>query len=307
MDWRFRSYKSYLQNKYGCSAYRIAVDGGFSCPNRKGDRRSEGCSYCDAWGSRSAIIGEEDRSITEQIDHTLAVVRKRYKAEVFMLYFQAYSSTYQSVDQLKNMYDNALKQCDFRELIVSTRPDCLDEEKVDLLASYRNERRDVWVELGLQSCHDQTLQRIRRGHDYACFQHAFELCRSRGLKLAVHLIFGLPGEDKAHIMESVEKVAALKPEGIKFHNLHIPSGSPLFREYKKGELSFPGNRRHLNYLADAVERIPEDTVVMRISTDTPGLRHEIPGYFINKSQFAQELNEILLNRKSRQGICCKIV
>jgi len=305
MEWRYYNYKSYLQKRYGCQAYRIAVDGGFSCPNRRGSRDAEGCSYCDVWGSRSALIGEEDCSMRAQIAQSLSVVNKRYKAEVYLLYFQAYSSTFAPVPRLKQLYDEALAMGDFRELIVSTRPDCLDRERVELLSSYRESGRDVWVELGLQSSHDATLKRINRGHDYARFLEAFHLAREYGLKLAVHLIFGLPGEDHSEIMETVERMAELHPEGIKFHNLHIPTGSPLYKEYRRGELSFPGNHRHLEYLADAVERIPEDTVVLRISTDTPGLRHSLPGKFINKSQIAVELNQILKDRKSRQGICCK--
>lgn len=305
MEWLYNTYKTYLKNKYNCQAYRIAVDGGFSCPNRKGSREGEGCTYCDVWGSRSALIGEVDCSLKAQVAQSLSVVNKRYKAKVYLLYFQAYSSTFAPVHRLKQIYDETLAMGDFKELIVSTRPDCLNRENAELLASYKEGGRDVWIELGLQSSHDVTLKRINRGHDYARFLEAFQLAREYGLKVAVHLIFGLPGEGRGEIMETVERMSLLHPEGLKFHNLHIPTGSPLYKEYKRGELSFPGNHRHLEYLADAVERIPEDTVVLRISTDTPGLRHALPGDFINKSQIAVELNQILKERKSRQGICCK--
>lgn len=305
MDRRYRNYRAYLEEKYKGTTYRVGVDGGFSCPNRTKDRTSGGCSYCDSFGIRSAYLGEEDSSIEEQVEKSLAVLKKRYQAENFLLYFQAYSSTFAPVESLKKVYDSTLTLQKFRELIVSTRPDCLEQEKVDLLASYRRSDREVWVELGLQTCHDGTLNRIGRGHNLQCFLDAFERSRKGGLKIAVHLIFGLPGEDYSMMMETVEKVASLKPEGIKFHNLHIPSGSALFQEYRRGELSFPGSMRHLEYLADAVERIPPETVILRLDTDTPGLRHNLPGRFWNKSRMSDALTELLKQRNSRQGLYCK--
>lgn len=297
----FRQYSRYLKEKYGETVYRIGVDGGFSCPNRGEDRTRPGCSYCDVYGVRAAYIGESFQTMEEQIRRSAAVMRRRYKAEKFILYFQAYSSTWAPPDRLKKLYDKGLSLARFVELVVSTRPDCIDEAVADLLGSYVGGGFEVWAELGLQSAHDATLERINRGHDRAAFEKAFALLRSRGVKVAVHLIFGLPGEDRALIRESAAYLAGLRPDGVKFHNLHIPTGSPLYEEYAAGELSFPASLRHVGYAADALELLPPETVIMRLTTDTPRLRHRVPGSFLNKSRVYQLLTEELARRGTRQG------
>ena len=186
----FRSYGSYLTEKYGKRAYRVGVDAGFSCPNRENGRGGFGCAFCDEAGSRAAYIRNDNGSYPEsdafkpcglpgyppgysaeavrsQIDRGIAFLRRRYRAEVFLLYFQAYSGTYAPPEILKRIYDDALAAASFSELIVSTRPDCLDGEKADLLASYRRPDFDVWCETGLQTVHDKTLLAVRRGTPHA--------------------------------------------------------------------------------------------------------------------------------------------
>lgn len=297
----FLNYSRYLQKKYGCTAYRVSIDGGFSCPNRGKNRENPGCTYCSSYGSRSAYIGETETDIKNQIERNLKVLTSRYKAEVFMLYFQAYSSTWAPVEHLKQIYDYSLSLGKFRELIVSTRPDCLSEEICGLLASYKSEKFDVWVELGLQSSCDETLEKINRGHTRKQFEEAFHLLRSYGLKIAVHLIFGLPGEDSDKIKDSVRYVAALRPDGVKFHNLHIPDKTVMHDELMAGEMAIPSSPGHVRYLADAIERVHEDTVIMRLTTDTPHKRHLIPGYMLDKTIIYNRVREELIRRGTIQG------
>lgn len=298
----FRKYSDYLKEKYGETVYRIGVDGGFSCPNRGEDRFNPGCSFCDVYGVRSAYLGEAPNTMEEQIEKSIAPLKKRYGAYKYILYFQAYSSTWASTAKLKEIYDKGLELGNFVELVVSTRPDCINQEIAELLGSYRNDNFDVWVELGLQSAHDESLERINRGHDRKCFEDAYKLLKAEGVKIAVHMIFGLPGEDRQQIMESVDYLASIKPEGVKFHNLHIPTGSPLYQEYAAGELSFPDSRRHVQYVADALERIAPETIVMRMTTDTPRLRHKVPGVFLNKSSVYNLVRDELQRRGTYQGI-----
>ena len=297
----FRQYSQYLKEKYGETVYRIGVDGGFSCPNRGENRESPGCSYCDVYGVRAAYIGETFQTMEDQISKSAAIMRRRYGAEKYILYFQAYSSTWAPAEDLRKIYDHGLSLDNFVELVVSTRPDCLEDPVADLLASYKSPDFDVWTELGLQSAHDSTLKRINRGHDLKTFEKAYFRLRSRGIKVAVHLIFGLPGEDREQILETVRYLADLEPEGVKFHNLHIPTGAPLYSEFQSGELSFPDSLRHVEYVADALELLPEETVIMRLTTDTPRLRHEIPGAFLNKSRVYELLRQELSERGSCQG------
>lgn len=298
----YRKYSDYLKEKYGETVYRIGVDGGFSCPNRGEDRTRPGCAFCDVYGVRAAYIGETVKSLEQQIRASVAPLKKRYNAHKYILYFQAYSSTWGSVSRLRKTYDEGLALGNFVELVVSTRPDCVDEDIAVLLGSYVRDDFDVWVELGLQSAHDRSLERINRGHDKACFEKAYKLLKAAGVKVAVHMIFGLPGEDRKEILESTDYLASLRPDGVKFHNLHIPTGSPLYQEYTAGELSFPDSRRHVGYVADALERMPPETIIMRMTTDTPRMRHKVPGAFLNKSSVYNLVRDELQKRGSRQGI-----
>ncbi len=307
----FNSYSGYLKRKYRTRAYRVSVDAGFSCPHRGSDRRNPGCTFCDEYGSR-AVYQEEvhktgDRfvSLKNQIERGIGFLKKRYGAEVFLLYFQAFSNTFAPIEELKQIYDYCLNQYSFAELIVSTRPDCISAEVADLLASYMKRGIDVWTELGLQSSRDETLLRINRAHTVRQFKEAFQLLRQRGIKITVHVIFGLPGENKREIMGTINYLAGLEPEGIKIHNIHIPRNTMLYEEYMAGELTVPSSARHLEYVVDALELLPPKTVIMRLTCDTPSERLGIPAVFWNKSLFYKKVRETMLKRNKWQGRLAK--
>ena len=241
-----------------------------------------------------------------QVGESLAFLRSRYRATAFILYFQAFSNTNAPVGELRRIYDHGLSLAPFCGLNVATRPDCLDEEKADLLASYRSQDRDVWVELGLQSADDLTLRRIDRGHTAEDFLHAYRLLKDRSLKVAIHLIFGLPGEDFAGIVRTVEFVAGLLPDGVKIHNLHIPRGTVLAQELAKGELTAPAAPRHLEYVIAAIERLPPETVVMRLTCDTPEPRLAAPRHFWPKGAFLARLEEEMRARGRAPGKALRV-
>ncbi|MDR1317522.1 MAG: TIGR01212 family radical SAM protein [Spirochaetales bacterium] len=291
----FSSYSSWLESRYGAKTYRVPVDAGFSCPNRGPERETGGCSFCGNSGARAPYLAADtaacrEASIAAQIQGGIAFLRKRYNARCFLLYFQAFTGTYAPAAELKRLYDYALSLADFRQLIVSTRPDCVDQEKAALLADYRNPGREVWVELGLQSAQEKTLRRIRRGHGLAEFQEAFSILRGHGIKIAVHLIFGLPGENTREIETTLKYLAQLKPEGVKIHNLHIPHGTPLAREFLAGELSLPCAARHIQYILRAREILPPQTLFMRYICDTPPGGLAYPRHFPEKARFLHELD-----------------
>lgn len=296
----FRSYSRYLRERYGERAYRVSVDAGFSCPHR--DRRTDGtgCTFCECTGSRAPYLGDAGR-LDEQVAGSIRFLTRRYRARVFLLYFQAFSNTYADPQTLRRLYDHGLGLADFRELIVSTRPDCVDVPRADLLASYRTARRDVWVELGLQSANDETLARIRREHTAEQFDSAYTILKERGVKVAVHLVYGLPGEGLAEIRRTVRHVARLAPDGLKIHNLHVPYHAPVFDELLQGELTVPSPERHLRYVAETLPLLPPDTVIMRLTCDTPAERLAAPRRFWGKSRFYQETAALLRRRGERQG------
>ena len=304
---RFYSYSDYLEDLYGKRAYRVAVDAGFSCPNRGSDRSRPGCTYCDEYGAQAVYQDGYGRDFFDrenmrfQIDRGVRFMVRRYRAEIFLLYFQAFSSTWGEPETLKSMYDFGLSLHPFRELIVSTRPDCISPEIAALLQSYRRGDFDVWVEMGLQSAHDVTLRRVNRGHAVQDFISASQLLRDLGIKQTVHLIFGLPGENWDEIEESLRLIIDLGIEGVKIHNLHIPKGAPMHHEYLQGELTVPHDMTHLDYVVRALEILPPDMIVHRVTTDTPSHRLTAPKNFWPKGLFYAKLREELIRRDTRQG------
>jgi uncharacterized protein len=304
---RYRGYNRYLLDKYGEKAYRVALDAGFSCPNRGDDRSKAGCSYCDEYGSRAPYQPQtgpavsDKSSLKRQVERGIGFIQGRYGARILLLYFQAFSGTWAPPEVLRECYDYCLSLYPFSELIVSTRPDCIDEQKAELLASYISAERDVWVELGLQSAHDRTLKRINRGHTAADFFDAYRLLDEKGIKKSVHLIFGLPGEEWKEMEETVRIAASLEPEGIKIHNLHVPRGAPLLQEYLLGTLAVPCDRRHLEYVIRALELLPPKTVIQRMTCDTPEERLAAPRRFMAKGEFYQKVRAELEERATRQG------
>ncbi len=200
----FYSYSKYLKALYKAPAYRVSIDAGFSCPNREAGRAGYGCTYCDEYGARAMYIRKEkELSIKEQVENAVVFLKKRYNAKILLLYFQAFSSTFAKTKKLKEIYDYTLSLADFKELIVSTRPDCITEENIDLLASYKKKGYDVWVELGLQSGSDISLKGLNRGHTVLQFYKAYHLLKKRGIKVAIHLIFGIPGETLEMILSTI--------------------------------------------------------------------------------------------------------
>ena len=317
-NFTFYRYSRYLKEKYGESVYRIAVDAGFTCPHR-GPDGSGGCTFCDELGSRAAyqeevvdgsrlvirrgraVNTERLELIQRQIDRGREFLSRRYGASLFILYFQAFTNTFAPVEELKRIYDYALGLAPFRELIVSTRPDCIDARVADLLRSYARPDFDVWVELGLQSAHNTTLRRVHREHTVEEFEEAFFLLRERGIKITVHLIFGLPGESVEEIMETVDFVAALAPEAVKIHNVNVAAGTLLEEEYLAGEYAVPSDLRHLKYVIEALRRLPETTVVQRVTCDTDEERRRAPLHFMSKNRFYQLLENRMQRNGFRQG------
>lgn len=308
----YLTYSRYLRERHGCKVYRVAVDAGFGCPNRAGGRSGGGCSFCSQSGSRAPYLGpsadvphagcaEVGPRLRRQVDSTISFLKKRYAADAFILYFQPYSNTNASVAELKQAYDAGLALAPFRGLNVATRPDCIDPGKARLLSSYRQEGLEVWVELGLQTVHDDTLRRIGRGHTMEDFRRAYGLLKENGLNVAVHLIFGLPGEGLSHIIETADEVARLGLDGVKIHNLHIPRGTRLESELVKGEVTVPSPERHLEYCIAAIERLPPRTVVMRLVCDTPRSELAAPRAFWRKETFTSKLAAEMKARGSFQG------
>jgi radical SAM protein (TIGR01212 family) len=296
----FNSYSYYLKSIYKQPVYRVSVDAGFTCPHRTRSQNNTGCLYCAGAGSRAPYLGNE-KDIKLQIKGAMEFLQKRYKAEEYLLYFQAFSGTNADPETLKKIYDFALNCGPFRELIISTRPDCIDPEKAGLLTTYAEKGLKVWVELGLQSASDDTLQRINRKHTVKDFLTAYALLKRNGIRVTVHLIFGLPGEGGREIMNTARFVAGLKPDGLKIHNLHILKSSPLYSEYLYGEIVTPCPLRHRDFVVQALEYLPRETVIMRLTCDSCREDLASPLCFWSKSRFYNEVRREMIRKKTWQG------
>ncbi|AYM92141.1 TIGR01212 family radical SAM protein [Serratia sp. T13T92] len=249
-----------LQHRYGEKIHKLTLHGGFSCPNRDGTLGRGGCTFCNV--ASFADEQMQQQSIAEQ----LAIqAQKVNRAKRYLAYFQAYTSTYAEVELLANMYQQALTQAEMVGICVGTRPDCVPEAALDLLAGYREQGFEVWLELGLQTAHDKTLKRINRGHDFSCYQQTSRLARERGLKVCSHLIVGLPGETHQHHLATLQAVAESGVDGIKLHPLHIVTGSTMARAWQAGRLPELSLEDYAFSAGEMIRHTPKEIIYHRIS------------------------------------------
>ncbi len=265
MEKTWLDFNAWLKNRFGRRVQKITVDAGLTCPNRDGTVGTGGCIYCNARGSGTGAMAA-GIGVAEQVRRGAEAMARRYKAKKFIAYFQSFSNTYAPVDRLRRLYDAALSVPDVVGLSVGTRPDCVDREKIDLLAGYA-ESRMVWVEYGLQSAHDATLARINRGHDFGCFREAVALTRNRGIFICAHVILGLPGEDPRAMMETADAVAALGMDGIKIHLLYVTRGTALERLYASGGYRPLEQDEYADLVVDFIRRLPPGMVIQRVTGD----------------------------------------
>ncbi len=251
------------------------------------------------------LDAETKRQIREQIERGRNFIARRYKVEHFALYLQSFSNTFAPVEKLKEIYDFALSDYDWEGFIISTRPDCLDEENVALISTYNDKFWPVCIELGLQSGSDKILSAMQRGHDVACFLEACNKVKAHGLELCVHVLTGFPGEGKAELDQTLEIINKVHPDAIKIHNLNICSGTVLYGEYLKGEITAPCMTRHIATTIYLLRRIPADIVIERLVCETPAHRLASPRAFADKNNFLRRLEAQMRQMGAVQGDLCK--
>ncbi|HIP52981.1 MAG TPA: TIGR01212 family radical SAM protein [Chromatiales bacterium] len=252
-----------LLRRHGERVHKIALDVGFTCPNRDGAKGRGGCTFCN--NVSFSPNGRLTRPLSEQIEAGRRVIRKRTGARKFLAYFQAYTNTYADVGTLRALYDQALAEPDVIGLSVGTRPDCVPEAVLDLLARYRDEGHEIWLELGLQSAFDNTLRRVNRGHGFAEYQQSCTTARARGIPVCTHLIAGLPGERPRHTLETLERVLELGTDGLKLHPLHVVKGTALANQWRRGEYAPLPFDEYITLAADVVECTPPGIVFHRLT------------------------------------------
>lgn len=300
---RYNLFSERLKQLFGGRVHKISIDAGFGCPNRESGRSDGGCIFCEPGGSGSFGL-ERQLTVRQQVEAGKKVMARKYKAKRFMAYFQPFSNTFAPVERLRSLYDQALDVSDVVGLAVGTRPDCLADDVLDLLAEYQR-RTCFWLEVGLQSSHDATLKTIGRGHDYACFLDALQRCRERGLMVCVHIILGLPGEGREQILETADEMARLKVDGIKLHLLHVLQGTVLGERYRAGEFSLLEKEEYVQLVCDVIERLHPETLIHRLTGDGPRDLLLAPLWSLKKWEVLNAIDAELARRDSRQGSNCR--
>ncbi len=284
---------------FGERVHKVAIDAGFTCPNRDGTRGRGGCTLCN---NKSFHPQAPAASIADQVRAGMACVSRRTGARKVISYFQTYTNTYAPLEQLAASYEEALAVPGVVGLSIGTRPDCLSEEIVGLLASYRERGFSVWVELGLQSSFDDTLARVNRGHGFAEYRDAVALVQRYGLPICTHLIVGLPGEDRRHALESLKRVITLGVAGLKIHPLHIVRGSRLARDWRTGGMTALPLSTYVGIVADLIEHTPSHIAFHRLTGTAKAAILLAPSWCLGKWKVLNAITAELARRGTYQGI-----
>ncbi len=260
---RVTTFGQVMLARYGERVHKIAINAGFTCPNRDGTKGRSGCTFCN---NASFSPNESNlRPIPKQIEAGRRVIARRTGARKLIAYFQAYTNTYADVEDLKAMYDQALAESGVVGLSIGTRPDCVPPPVLDLLVRYRDRGYEVWLELGLQSAFDLTLERVNRGHTFSEYKHAVRAARDRGLPVCTHLIVGLPGEQPIHARISLLRVLEGGVDGLKLHPLHVVKGTQLANSWRRGEYRAWSLEEYIHTAVDLIELVPRDIVFHRVT------------------------------------------
>lgn len=296
---RFYDLNTYFRERYGGRVHKISIDAGLTCPNRDGTIGWDGCIFCNAKGSGTGNQAK-GHSITQQLEDSKGPVIKRFKAKKFIAYFQSFTNTYAPYETLKKMYDEALAVPDVVGMAIGTRPDCIDAKVLDLLQGYARDHL-IWIEYGLQSCHDDTLVRIKRGHTVADFEHAVSATAGRGIQISTHVILGLPGETRRDMLATIDYLADLPIDGIKLHLLYVVKGTALEALYQAGQYRCLEQNEYIDLVCDVLERLPGDVVIQRLTGDPH--KHELvaPLWALEKNENVALIRERMEDRNTFQG------
>ncbi|WP_022854541.1 TIGR01212 family radical SAM protein [Thermodesulfobacterium thermophilum] len=295
----YRSLNSFLKEKFGEKVKKIPLDAGLTCPNRDGTKGYGGCIYCDAKGSGTGLYAQ-GKTLEEQVLHFLSLYKPK-GFNKFIAYFQSFSNTYADLQTLKRFYDVLFLDSSIVGMAIGTRPDCVNEEIIKLLLNYIDLGYYVWVELGLQTIHNETLKKINRGHTFEDFLEAYNLLKKFGIPVVVHIIFGLPGETREMMLETVKTLGRLKVDGIKFHALYIPKGSQLENWYRQQKYTPLEKEEYVSLVAEALTYLPETTVIHRLCSEARKEDLIAPLWVAQKHEVVSQIQKFMQANQLYQG------
>ena len=291
----YRSANRHYQEKFGEKVYRLSLDGGFTCPNRDGTLGTGGCIFCAGDGS-GAFAQRAEPDIASQLEKAKAQVEGKFRGSRYMAYFQSFTNTYAPVEVLEQRFTQAMAPGWIVGLTIGTRPDCLEPEKIDLLARL-NRIKPVTVELGLQTIHPQSVRYIRRGYDNAVYDGAVQALKSAGIEVVSHIILGLPGETAAMAAQTTRYAVERRTDGVKFHLLHVLQGTDLARDYQAGKVTCLTLEEYAQWLKACLREVPPEVTVYRITGDGAKADLIAPLWSADKKRVLNYLNRSLVQQE----------
>jgi len=304
MPQRYNSFGSYIKKKFGATVYKVNVDAGFTCPNRDGTIGTTGCIYCNNDSFRPSSC-KPTLSLSEQIRNGITHIRKRYKAEKFLVYFQPYTNTYAPVDELEHLYKEALSEPSIVGLAIGTRPDTVDEEKIMLLEELAK-RYFILIEYGMQSIYDRTLEFINRGHDYNTFLKALDMTKDRGIFIGVHVIVGFPTESKEEMLFMADEVSHLPIDFLKIHQLQVVKDTPLEIIYRENPFHVFDYEEYLDFVSEFIGRLSPKIVLQRLFATAPDNILIAPRWAKSRQEILRDIEKQLDLRDIYQGKNMKV-
>lgn len=298
-DKRFHTWNYEMRKQFGTKVFKVMLDAGFTCPNRDGTIAAGGCTFCSARGSGDFAGSRRDDLVT-QFNKIRDLQHKKWPEARYIGYFQAYTNTYAPVAELREYYEVILEQPGVVGLSIATRPDCLPEDVLDYLSEL-NERTYLWVEMGLQTVHEQTSALINRAHDTDTYYRALEELRKRGIRTCAHIIYGLPGESHEMMLETGRAVSRMDVQGIKIHLLHLMRKTPMVKQYEAGLLQFLERDEYVKLVVDTLELLPPEMIVHRLTGDAPRDLLIGPMWSLKKWEVLNAFDEELWRRNTWQG------
>ena len=296
---RYRDFDSYMKEKFNKKIIKLPLYGGFTCPNRDGTISRQGCIFCSESGSGEWTYGK--KTISEQIEYQKSRLRKTNMPTAYMAYFQNFTNTYGDISKLRKIYYEALASDDIMGIAIATRADCLNDEVIDLLYEI-SQKYYLIVELGMQSVNEKTIELINRGYSHKTFDNGIRKLHKKGINTLVHMIVGLPYEDRVDFMSDITYINSIRPWGIKIHNLYIEKPSRLFDFYQKNDLEYGMEmEEYVEIVVDILRNLRPDIVINRLTGDGIGEKIAYPIWSKNKARILTSIDKLMKDKDYRQG------
>lgn len=298
-DKRFHTWNYEMRQQFGTKVFKVMLDAGFTCPNRDGSIETGGCTFCSARGSGDFAGSRRDDLVT-QFNKIRDLQHLKWPEAQYIGYFQAYTNTYAPVEELREYYELILQQPGVVGLSIATRPDCLPDDVLDYLAEL-NERTYLWVEMGLQTIHEETSRLINRAHDTKCYEESVQKLRARGIRVCSHIIHGLPQETHSMMLDTVRAVGDMDVQGIKIHLLHLMRKTPMVKQYEAGLVRFLEKDEYVSLIVDSLELLPAEMIIHRLTGDAPRDLLIGPLWSLKKWEVLNAIDDELIRRDTWQG------